>query len=294
MSDLMAALIPPQIDYASFFGGEGRPKFQNISEAVGQLSEWANQANLARFGEIMGTFEGMGTSGETRIAQGEERAKGSVASDLISKGLFNTTMQPNIDRAIAADAELQRQDLAERIAAQKSGVMERMNTLGPDMGFLSQLIAQAAGSTAGQGTGTIGGATQPFTPVKITDGSISPTFGSGKYHQSIGSGGSNFSSGDGGYTGSISGSGGASSPTSIRQPITNPNATGSVPTYQGVQSLGEDQMMSVINQYKSMNPYAFTGNLANASMQDRYNTAIERIGVKPIGGFTSEGVKISS
>ncbi len=149
-ADLIQAMTPPKLDYASMFKG-GKPQFDKILEGVGQSTEWAQQANMARLQDILGGFENMGQAGEARIGQQQQQQVGKATSDMVSRGVYNTTMGPNIERSIASDAEMQRQMLQEGIQSQRAGVLERMNTTGPDMGMLSQLMGMASGSTAGAG-----------------------------------------------------------------------------------------------------------------------------------------------
>jgi len=229
LQELIAAMTPPSIDYASFFGGEGKPKYQAISQAVGQLADWANSANLQRFGAMMGEMEGLGESGRQRIADTEQKQVASGTQNLISRGLFNTTMGVDLERAAASDAERARQQLEEGISAQKAGMIERANTAGPDMGMLSQLIQMAAGSTAGQGAGTTGGGQLPtgkIDPVNVFVPGTPPSQGGGG--ASIG----NFS-GDTPSAGTPSGGGGVT-----YGHFAGPEAgKGGPPTYTGIEGI---------------------------------------------------------
>jgi hypothetical protein len=104
----------------------------------------ANTANEKRYQETLGQFDTLGQAGMTRIGQAEQQAQAKSTQDLTNRGLGNTTITSAASRGVSNDAELQRQQLQEGVAAQKAGVMERKTEQGPDMSLYANLISQAA------------------------------------------------------------------------------------------------------------------------------------------------------
>lgn len=167
-AQFVSGQAPPAMDYGSFFNPDGTLNIQAIMAGVGQQQEWANQANLQRYQDILGQFQGLGEAGMQRIEGARQQAIGTGTQDLISRGLYNTTIAGGIPRAAGADAEMARQSLQEGIQAQMAGVMERRSDIGPNLGFLSSLISAGAGSTAGQPTPGAGdGGQQGLTQVSV-------------------------------------------------------------------------------------------------------------------------------
>lgn len=111
----------------------------------------ANKANEQRYQDILGLYSGMGKAGEARIGQAEEQAQAKNTQDLTARGLGNTTVTSSTNRGIASDAEYARQTLAESVAKQQAGVMERKTEQGPDMGMYASLLAKASRAQTAQG-----------------------------------------------------------------------------------------------------------------------------------------------
>jgi hypothetical protein len=130
--------------------------FPNASEGLlGVLNQLqmaqtaANTANEQRYQDILGLYGGMGTAGNARIGQAEQQTQAQSTQDLSARGLGNTTITGAMNRGIANDAEFSRQQLQERVAMDKAGVMERRTDQGPNMALYANLIR---GATAGQQT----------------------------------------------------------------------------------------------------------------------------------------------
>lgn len=175
------------------------PEF-NLDSLLKQITasqEKANKANLERYGELLvhldglakqigveGTYgaamkqlEVLGTAGRTRIAEQTTKAQAATEQDLMTRGLASTTVRTAARGAISRDAERATQELEERVATSKSGLltqragaelqiggmkagaMERRTDVGPDMALYASLIkaAVAADTTTAKRTATIMG-----------------------------------------------------------------------------------------------------------------------------------------
>ena len=111
--------------------------------ALKKSTNKANKANEARYQEILGLYENLGTAGMERIGQQEGRMTAASEQDLTNRGLGNTTIRGSMARGIADDAELQRQGLRESVAMQKAGVMERKTDAAPDLSMYMNLLSQS-------------------------------------------------------------------------------------------------------------------------------------------------------
>lgn len=125
-------------------GGGGGAGLQDIVRKMQAAQEKANLANVQRYRQILGQFEGLGKAGRARIEQQTLRRQAEATQSLTSRGLGGTTITSAVERGIAGEAETQRQQLEESIAVQKAGVMERRTDVGPDLGMFAGLL-QAAG-----------------------------------------------------------------------------------------------------------------------------------------------------
>jgi len=157
--------------------GEGTPtNFASLMTPEGLYGEYqknyeeAKGANEARYqelktgygnleGEMMGLTEGMGDTARARAAEGRERQVGQGMQDLVTSGLYGTSMQQGVRSGAERVYNEAMGSIDEGVNAQKLGVLGnvRGNALGmierrqdtyPDMGLLMQL-AQMAGSYGG-------------------------------------------------------------------------------------------------------------------------------------------------
>lgn len=162
--------------------------FNQIIRQLEAQQKQANEANLARYGQLMDHVGGlsqqigsMGTYGQAidqvnqigdsarvRIDEAGTRQGALATQDLTSRGLGNTTITQSAERGVQSDVQRSHQELDERLAAQRSGILERQAGMefnlgnltanamlsrvdqGPDMGLYSQLLAQAG--AAGDGS----------------------------------------------------------------------------------------------------------------------------------------------
>jgi hypothetical protein len=201
--------LPPEIDAATLFNPDGSPNVQAIMEAVSGLQTWANRENLARYQDILGLYGGMGEAGRQRISEAQRQQVATGTQDLISRGLFNTTMGVNLQRAAASDAERARQSLEESVAGAQAGVMERRETTPPAMDLLSSLLGQATASTAGEPTGP-GGAAAPIGRQTVTVPNVGTQIGGMEWLEGGGGGGGFGDIGSGPAMGIGGGGGGGS------------------------------------------------------------------------------------
>ena len=118
-----------------------------LQDIIGQMQtaqEKANMMNEQRYRDILSLYENLGQAGRARITQETGQRQAAATQGLISKGLGSTTITSAVERGIASDAELQRQQLEETVSLQRAGVMERRTDAGPDLGMFASLL-QAAG-----------------------------------------------------------------------------------------------------------------------------------------------------
>lgn len=125
-------------------GGVGGGNFSKILQQMEAAQQKANLANEERYKEILAQYENLGEAGRTRIAQQETRQLATGQQGLISRGLGSTTITAGLERGVASDAELARQQLEESVATQKAGVMERRTDVGPDIGMYANLLQAAS------------------------------------------------------------------------------------------------------------------------------------------------------
>lgn len=157
---------------------------QQIMEQLGGVGEAAE----ARHEQMMAQMEGLGTAGRARIQRETAQRQAGATQQLISRGLGSTTITSAIERGVAREGEIATQELEERVAGQKAGVigqmqgleaqlgmqrvgamerggaaatqlgvqklgaMERRTDLGPDMGQFANLIGALMSGQQGQGT----------------------------------------------------------------------------------------------------------------------------------------------
>jgi hypothetical protein len=124
-----------------------------ILERVQGQQDEANAANQGRLDEIRGILENpaalaeLDRLGEASIAEQELRGvnrKGALDADLVTRGLFNSTVAQSLGRGIDFDTDRQinliregvmdrRAGILERRDAALAGVLERVQDTGPDV-----------------------------------------------------------------------------------------------------------------------------------------------------------------
>lgn len=123
--------------------GGGTSALQGIIKQMQAAQKKANLANEQRYQQILSSFEGLGKAGRARIEEQTIQRQAQATQSLTSRGLGSTTITSAVERGIASDAELQRQQLEEAVTVQKAGVMERRTDVGPDLGMFASLLQSA-------------------------------------------------------------------------------------------------------------------------------------------------------
>ena len=118
----------------------------------------ANAANEARFKEALGLIDqklsgisGFGQTDLELLSRERDKSQADLTQDLISRGLFNTSLVEGNRRAIDDRFDFQRRALGERLAllkgdvlSEKAGLLERKQDVGPDPALFAQLFSNAA------------------------------------------------------------------------------------------------------------------------------------------------------
>ncbi len=125
-------------------------QFQGVIRKMQAAQEKANLLNEQRYQQALGQFENLGQAGRARIEQQTIQRQAEATQGLTSRGLGSTTITSAVERGIASDAELSRQQLDESVAVQKAGVIERRTDVGPDLGMFSNLLQAASQQQAPQ------------------------------------------------------------------------------------------------------------------------------------------------
>lgn len=248
-------------------------------------SDAAKAASLAQLDQLMNTIKALGiqvggtfddalgsiaSAGEAASGEAVRRGQQTLAAgrqDLISSGLSNTTLGPNLRRAVAGDVGREQQRIQEGVGAQRADLLTRragqetqiggmlanaiqsVNNIGPDIGQFAALIQAASQAsnpnkkvTASIGPGSVGGAAgQPrssgsFGGGRSSSGGGSP--GTPSFGDRGGTGGpsgpgriiTNPGGGAGASSGSARGAGGIS----LNQPTSSP-AAGTASQFSGTR-----------------------------------------------------------
>ena len=131
-------------------GGGTNTALQGIIKQMQAAQKKANLANEQRYQQILGSFENLGKAGRARIEQQTQQRQAQATQSLTSRGLGSTTITSAVERGIASDAELSRQQLEESVTMQRAGVMERRTDEGPDLGMFASLLQSAGQQRAPQ------------------------------------------------------------------------------------------------------------------------------------------------
>lgn len=166
--DMQALLKQLRSDHSAF-NQAGDEQYGNMMSMV----QGMNQSIMGPGGmypQAFNLLSSMGQGEGRRIGQTEQKTLAASDQDLMSRGLGNTTVRDTTRRGIRSDAESARQDLAERTALAKAGMLERsagtaMNlgqmtgdfmlsrqNVPPDMGAYTALL---------QSLSSMGGGTRP-------------------------------------------------------------------------------------------------------------------------------------
>ena len=120
--------------------------------AVQQAQDSANRANAYRLQSILGGIAGMGVSERTRIATGAARSQSEIKQSLINRGLGNSTVVGPMMQQVQNQANLNNIDLSDRLTAARNGVLERVQTQGPNYELLADYQRRASRGNGGSNT----------------------------------------------------------------------------------------------------------------------------------------------
>jgi hypothetical protein len=114
------------------------------------------------FDDALGKIEGLGETARERTKRTGQRTLAAGQQDLISSGFAQSTLAPNLRRAVAEDTEFAQQGIDEQVGLQQSNLLTQraanerqiglaganaigsQNIQGPDLGFFANLLQQAA------------------------------------------------------------------------------------------------------------------------------------------------------
>lgn len=102
-----------------------RQGFGQATDPTGQYG--ANAATIRRFNEAMGLLNTMGYAERSRIGRQSRRLSSALRQRLINSGLGNSTILGPMLRRVQESADLSYQDLAERLAGRKVGLLSSVN-----------------------------------------------------------------------------------------------------------------------------------------------------------------------
>jgi len=209
--------------------------FQSVIKQFQRAQKKANKANEQRYQELLaaltnlsertgGTYEevlqDLSESGEAqrqRVQANAANLLGRAEQDLTTRGLGNTTIRTNLQRAIAEDVQQQQNAIAQQVAEQKAGVKERgaardidvtrmlagaiegRSDIGPNLSQYANLLRQAA--AAGDQSPLQASVSRGPSPAGVSFGSRGGSIGE--------TAGGGFGGGAGGGTGGGTGGGAA-------------------------------------------------------------------------------------
>lgn len=157
--DLNALMKQMQGQYSAS-NNAGLEQYKNLLASVNGTTNTMN----GLYDQAESRLSGMGTSAHNRIASNMVQGNAADSQDLVSRGLYNSTIAPSMSRGRAADAEVANQQVDEGVNAAKSGlttqragatmdmgrlmadsILSKQNQ-GPDASMYANLIAQLARS----------------------------------------------------------------------------------------------------------------------------------------------------
>lgn len=121
-----------------------RQRYQELLNTIGQLE----QETQGLYGQAFETVAGLGDAERRRIQEQQQKQLAATEQDLINRGLGSTTIRQTARRGIQSDAAEARQSLMERLAQQRTGLLQ--NQAGALM-QTGQMEAQAIEGRTDQG-----------------------------------------------------------------------------------------------------------------------------------------------
>jgi hypothetical protein len=124
----------------------------------------ANAANSQRGAVILNLLAGQGKAQLAMNQQGYQNQLGQINNDLTSRGLFNSTIAPNLEQGAQNWLNQANEQVNENTAMNVANMANSFTQQAPNLGLLSSLLSQGGGgrvSAAGVNTGGIPGFQQP-------------------------------------------------------------------------------------------------------------------------------------
>lgn len=119
---------------------------QQVMEQLGGIGEAAGE----RHEQIMAQMEGLGTAGRARIQRETTQRQAGAAQQLVSRGLGSTTITSAVERGIAREGETATQELEERVAGQKAGAISAQRGVEAQLGMQRVGAMERGGAAATQ------------------------------------------------------------------------------------------------------------------------------------------------
>lgn len=169
----------------SLIGDIGQtPNIGNMTQAAGfgpksavgmfsSMMDESNQANAARGKDILSLLQGQGKAQMAQNTINEQAQEGQINNDLTSRGLFNTTVAPNLIQGAQNNLARNNEQVSENAALNAANMANSFTQQGPSMGMLAQLLAGGGGSrvgVAGVNTGGMPGFQQPGSMLDTASG----------------------------------------------------------------------------------------------------------------------------
>ncbi len=157
----------------------------NLLTAYNRAHKSATKANKKRYKQALGELQGVrdramqeinqtGEFDRQRIDRQQQQADASAQSNLVGRGLYNTTVVDAARRGNAADAQFQHMGLSDQLARQRAeydigttgavaGLIERRQDVYPNLGQILPYLqnSQAAGGYQMPGRSTVNVGTSP-------------------------------------------------------------------------------------------------------------------------------------
>lgn len=165
------AVTEPQMP--AMLNPDGSLSAKGIMGRYDFLMNKANQANEARYGDILGQYgqrfdrnmgmlEGVGAQAKADINDSSNAQRASMMQRLTDLGMSNTTIAPTMAMGVERERVANQNRLADQLATQKLSAdaslskdkldfMERREDVGPDLGMYAQLMMDAANGPGGGG-----------------------------------------------------------------------------------------------------------------------------------------------
>ena len=120
--------------------------FSNVTALLQKQLAAANAANESRYSQLLALADQQGQSQMQASQRLRTQELGNATASLTNRGLGNSTIVDTTRRGIVNDAAVRNQGIANSVAANKAGIIERRTDQAPDLGMYAQLLAQPGGA----------------------------------------------------------------------------------------------------------------------------------------------------